>query len=85
MRRIQLEIEDLATEFAAKPASIVITFEGSGANDEDGVVNFIVNGFDDVESWMVLQNLAMIQYMTMTEEEQEVCDEWFAEQDDDDD
>lgn len=85
MRRIQLEIEDLATEFAAKPASIVITFEGAAANADDGVVNFIVNGFDDVEAWMVLQNLAMIQYMTMTEEEQEVCDEWFAEQDDDDD
>ena len=81
----QVEIEDLAAEFGSKPASIVFTYDGASLNGVDGIGTFIVHGFDPVESWAVLQNLAMMQYMDMSEEEQEECDAWFDDEDDDDD
>lgn len=81
---IQIEIEDLATEFAAKPATIVITYEGPTENGVDAIMNFTVDGFDPVEAWIVLQDMAMAQYSMMSEEEQEECDEWFEDDDEDD-
>jgi len=75
---MQFEVEDLTDEFAAKPPFIHIEL----ANREEELVSLTVRGFDDYESWLVLQELSLTMYAGLTDEEREWADEWFDDAED---
>lgn len=77
---MKLEIEDLTKEFKGRAPSITITLEKNGTETEDAEVELVIEGFDKVESYIILSEIIDSVYDGLTVRELEEVEAYFEDE-----
>jgi len=77
---LKLEIEDLTKEFKGRAPSITITLEKNGTETEDAEVELVIEGFDKVESYIILSEIIDSVYDGLTVRQLEEVEAYFEDE-----
>lgn len=77
---MKLEIEDLTKEFKGRAPSITITLEKNGTETEDAEVELVIEGFDKVESYIILSEIIDSVYDGLTVRQLEEVEAYFEDE-----
>lgn len=78
---MKLEIEDLTKEFKGRAPSITITLEKNSTDTEDAEVELVIEGFDKVESYIILSEIIDSIYEDLTVRQLEEVESYFEDED----
>lgn len=77
---MKLEIEDLAKEFKGRAPNMSMVLTKSATDNADAEVDFIIDGFDKIEAYIILVQLIDSLYEGFNVLELEEIEEYFADE-----